>query len=382
LQAQQCTWLFKAKKFPIDNWRYDIHLLAPENDPLLIRPVDIPRNCYPTIFQFVTSYRSFLSNLGSLGNYFQKSQIFDNSLFRDTVSGRTIDINFFGLNFYNEHKICIRKLTFENCFILDRFKSIGKFSADGLPLTPALWLRLRGCILWSKNKFLTGGEAPKSVLEYVSRWKKGCKNIRNIFLINTVHDNPPLQSNSFNTFRNLVSCTPDETTHMKAWFSTWNISSLPNDFRNFIFCCRYNYLPTNNRLSSYIPEIDPRCPYCQYSTPPVDIRDSFLHCFLTCPSVRGPLSEVITKLNINITISDDLFSGLYWYGIFNPASLTKAARLPWYFFLTFFALLFLGTEDDSKSYAYTALWMSLRISLSAVITTVIFAKIFLERSQR
>jgi hypothetical protein len=169
---------------------------------------------------------------------------------------------------------------------------------------------------------------------------------------------------------------------MKAWFSTWNISSLPNDFRNFIFCCRYNYLPTNNRVSSYIPEIDPRCPYCRYSTPPDDIRDSFLHCFLTCPSVRGALQEVITKLNINLTISDDLFSGLYWYGIFNQASLTKARQTALVLYLTFFALSFLGTEDDSKSYAYVALWTSLFIFLNAVISTVIFAKIFLERSQR
>jgi hypothetical protein len=47
LDAQRCTWLFRAKKQCIDNWRYDLHALAPRFDPLLIRKVDIDMYEHP-----------------------------------------------------------------------------------------------------------------------------------------------------------------------------------------------------------------------------------------------------------------------------------------------------------------------------------------------
>jgi hypothetical protein len=102
---------------------------------------------------------------------------------------------------------------------------------------------------------------------------------------------------------------------MSQWFSTWNINSLPNDFRNFIYCCRYNYLPTNNRLNAYIAEVDPRCYLCARNN--LNNRDSFSHCFLTCPYVRPAISHVLLATDLHINIDDDNFLKLYWYGIYD-----------------------------------------------------------------
>ena len=41
LQAQHCSWVSRAAKLPIDNWRFDLRAAAPNRNILLIRPCDL-----------------------------------------------------------------------------------------------------------------------------------------------------------------------------------------------------------------------------------------------------------------------------------------------------------------------------------------------------
>jgi hypothetical protein len=324
--AQKCTWIFRAKKFPIDNWRYDVHLLAPNYDPLLIRSSDVPRESYPILFDLASAYEIFYGKYCKMDANFKHSIIFENEVFRDGATGSTISANFFGRNFYNLHKDRIRSLTYDNCIVGNSFKSVNIFAADGLPFTLNMWMRLQNIILSVKHTFrnVKSVAASVPVPHVVDRWKKGCKKFRTILGNDTVVDNDPIFSRSFITFKNLTSCVPINGTFIYDWLTTWNINNFPNEFRSFIFNCRYNYLPTNNRLNSYIKEIDPRCSFCLHLDKDTVQRDSFGHCLFTCNTVRGFIINFLSEFDFSIGINDEGFPNLYWYGIYKEDILTKS----------------------------------------------------------
>jgi hypothetical protein len=117
---------------------------------------------------------------------------------------------------------------------------------------------------------------------------------------------------SYLTFVSLINVRPPDSFSLGVWYSTWNISSLTNDFRTFIYNLRFNCLPLNNRLNSYRPEINPTCTYCRMNNNPAP-RDSLSHCFFYCTSVRNLLYEILDLAGIDTNLDDDTLSKLYWY---------------------------------------------------------------------
>jgi hypothetical protein len=87
LDAQRCTWLFRAKKQCIDNWSYDLHALAPRFDPLLIRKVDIDMYEHPILYEICVSYEKFYSAFCNRYRNYKECYIFENAAFRDTATG-------------------------------------------------------------------------------------------------------------------------------------------------------------------------------------------------------------------------------------------------------------------------------------------------------
>jgi hypothetical protein len=174
------------------------------NDPLLLRKRDVPIDLYPTLHRIVADYEDLYYYFCKYNNNFTKSQIFDNSIFRDTVAGTFLDINFFGRRFFNENSAVIRNLTYQDCFRNNEFKSIADFRDINLDLSVAMWLRLRGSVLRAKNNFFFFmnyiGNRPECISDFVSRWKKGCKKLRS-FSSSSVD---PLSSRSFFKFCELT----------------------------------------------------------------------------------------------------------------------------------------------------------------------------------
>jgi hypothetical protein len=103
----------------------------------------------------------------------------------------------------------------------------------------------------------------------------------------------------------------------------WNTFCFLNDFKQFIFNCRNNYLPLNNRLNAYRPEVDPRCTFCLLNENITAERDLFNHCFFTCRTVIRWIEHVLSRTGFNILRTDSEFVNLYWYGILNIESLDK-----------------------------------------------------------
>jgi hypothetical protein len=227
LDAQRCTWLLKAKKQCIDNWRYDLNVLAPCNDPLLIRSCDINKNANPVLYNICLSYENFYGSFCEYENNYLHAQLFCNKLFKDTATGRRLNREFFGIDFYNNNKENIRRLRYSDCFTNNGFKTLQEFQEIGLQLTLAIWMRLRNAVT-SFNK------PPRSLANridnFVSRWKKGCRSIRSL-MRHSIEDKISLSDiRPMNTFMNLAGTYDVNTSVLGPWISLWNISTFTSDF--------------------------------------------------------------------------------------------------------------------------------------------------------
>ena len=149
LQAQHCSWILRAAKLQIDNWRFDLRVAAPDNNILAIRPGDLDPDTNPILHNFAESYSIFYGEFSKINGNYKEAYIFSNPAFTrgpDTV--QTLDRNFFGNNMHNN----IRTLKFCDRFVGNRLKTAGEFLADGIPLTGANWMRLQSALLSSRNR--------------------------------------------------------------------------------------------------------------------------------------------------------------------------------------------------------------------------------------
>jgi hypothetical protein len=323
LAAQRCSWIFKAKKLTIDNWRYDLCNCAPNYDVLQLRSSDISINKNPVLFGIVCDYEKFYSRFSAEGNNFMSSFIFENSIFpRADDSGRLLDKNFFGLAFYEENKNFIRSLKFGDCFRNNVFLSMEEWRGRGLNLTVNTWLRLRNALCLAKTKFKSEGTKIDSVADFSARLKKGSRKIRKFF---EAEKNRNLELSNlpvFLSFCRIIDHVP-RLTYLNDWISIWKINSFTNDFKSFVMQCRFNTLALNNRLHSFLPDIDPRCTYCKIVNPNTQERDSFSHCFLLCETVKNILTDFFSHMNVMVSNNDD-FLNLYWFGQYtNDDSMSK-----------------------------------------------------------
>jgi hypothetical protein len=61
------------------------------------------------------------------------------------------------------------------------------------------------------------------------------------------------------SFIKIVNHVPLDKIKLATWVSVWKFNAIPNDINMFVFNCRNNSLPLNNRLNTYRHEVDPRC---------------------------------------------------------------------------------------------------------------------------
>jgi hypothetical protein len=230
------------------------------------------------------------------------------------------------MEFYNGHRDAIRKLTFDDCFNNNVFKTIQEFREAGLPLRLVVWMRIRNTLLHYGNSPLIG--KINSIADFVNRWRKGGKQIRRVSAAPYEKNVIFRETRSFVTFSDLVGIAPTRNHSLESWCSSWNTHSLNNDLRNFIFNTRFNYLPLNNRLNAYLDDVDPACTYCTITkkfTTSKGITLTLL--FFIAIVLKFFLHEVATLINLNTPIHSAEFQGLFWYGINGSTSEDKVKQL-------------------------------------------------------
>jgi hypothetical protein len=153
--------------------------------------------------------------------------------------------------------------------------------------------------------------------EFFAGIKKSSKKLRNIENKINLAESNVSDSRSVATFCRLIDCAVPVENLLRKWIGAWNWSFLGNDLRQFMFNCRFNSLPLNNRLNAYIAEVDPHCTFCRILDRATTTRDSFKHCFFDCLTIRQMLTFIINNMTTGISMEDDNFIECYWFGIIN-----------------------------------------------------------------
>jgi hypothetical protein len=152
LDAQKCSWIKRAFQKTIDNWRFDLKNLAPDQNILNIRKIDVSYERNPILYNLVCAFTSFTDGFYLKDENFKESAIFLNLAFvRSGTDSGLLDIPFFTREIYEQCKSNIRKLTFTDCFVNSTFRDQASFRQDGIDLTGTVWTRLRNAILHAKK---------------------------------------------------------------------------------------------------------------------------------------------------------------------------------------------------------------------------------------
>jgi len=334
LCSQKISWLIRANKYRIDNWRVDLISLAPNKDITLLRKDDIDITRHPILHGLVEAFDHFHGKFCVINGNRKVCGIFDNPMVKH--DNNRINRHAFGENFYNTYKRKIRELTYDNFYEDGRHKNYDEIRTPDFPLTFNTWLRIRAAIgraenLWKKDN--DDDLIVKNVRDFFGSIFRGSKKIRLIMTL--ARDRQQLsQMTIVNTFCNLVGLPVQENDIISKYLSIWGNSYIQNEIRDFIFKQRNNVLRLNNRLNAMDPNIDPMCTFCRIRRQAN--RDGFEHFFYTCNVTTEILHSISLNLNPIFNVNSVEFRALYWFGIFDG----KVDQMATFYFDTIRYILF------------------------------------------
>ena len=322
LQAQQCTWIKRARFANIDNWRYDVRSFAPGNRLEDLLPCDVNQVTNPIIHNMATALSELRTSFTSLDGNYRLAKVFGNKNFTLGANIEEIfDSTFFGPHLYENHKEIIRNLTFNDFFQGARVKSRQELLDTGLPLSAAAWFRLQSGLLHSLRKLRKNDESElirKSITDLLDSVKKGSKKFKKIFDRARSLNHVPEGLRIVNTFARLTGTNIPDRDHVCNALGSWRTVSLPNDCREFLFRQRNNQLMTNLRLNAFDNNISKNCTFCRIRN--MVAEETFEHLFFSCPTTRNLLQHLVSVLEPALDLNADFFLNTYWYGIYgeNP----------------------------------------------------------------
>jgi hypothetical protein len=317
--AQRCAWLARAANNCCDNWRYDLHLMAPGNNVFLLRKSDIDKNIHPILYNIIEAYEALNYSFTKINGNYKSGVLFENGNFKiNTDPVQLIDRNFFGRDRYRLNTVAIRTLTYKDCFDNNNvFKSLEAFNAMGIPLVPASWLRLHGVLISARNVLKKPDPVKntlcKSINQLFRPGIKGSKRFRLIIEYSEAVDTRNLRTSI--TFSNLTHTVLPPNNFLMNCIGAWKFTFHSSDVKNFIFRFRNNSLPLANRIQNYIANVNPNCVFCRIRH--IQIRESFFHCFWECHSMSQWRTTFFNLYFQDMTGNLDL-QLFYWYGIADP----------------------------------------------------------------
>ncbi len=156
LMAQKCSWVKRVHSKTIDNWRVKLKLGCPDFNVEYLRKVDFCPLRNPILHGIAEAFELFVNCFTEIGNNYKVVPIFNNRSFcRSKADHRLLDEEFFGKAFYKENRNSIRKLTYSDCFIDDRFRTIAQFEQMNLHFTWNTWMRLQSSLMLARKNFET-----------------------------------------------------------------------------------------------------------------------------------------------------------------------------------------------------------------------------------
>ena len=314
LIAQHVIWFKRAFNSTRDNWRVDLWELGYGN-PFTINPATIDRREHPILAGLAESFSKFLECFTLRNENYLDSYIFNNPCFkRSNRDDGILDTNFFKTggspNFYK-----ISQLTYRQCFANGVFRDLNFFNNDlQLGISLVTYFRLRLALSHFKNNReidLGGDNSSVSVSRFFCSFKKGSKSCRRF--LTPANKTDLREINTVVTFFFLIDLEVPDRDSIKFSLGLWNIFSLPNGFKEFIFKFFYNKLGLNTRVSHFAKK-ERQCTFCALLDKNTTSEEDFCHLFYSCPNVYRILVQIENTMLMDdtYTISDRKYR---WFGI-------------------------------------------------------------------
>jgi hypothetical protein len=321
ISSLHCSWLQKAHREVIDNWRYRLVNLAGGNctsiDP---QRHEINPAAYPVLSTIANSFWKFKSAFFAIGRNFFHSPIFGNprlinnkrdkipadmgTLFENVPdpikerlkSANVHDFTEDGVNFLSQADLRANNNIDLDLQIYNTLKSIIKDS-------------------WQVLKKYSKSETGVALDFFLGRFKKGSKPFRKIFdnLGVIMIESKPNRRTA--TFFNLIAVQKPEKNILRILNSQWATTVYPVGLREFVFKLRNNILGLNTRVSHFNNNINRGCTFCALSGTINPPDESFEHLFYSCAHTKRIWDNFFNKyLNCDPRDSDVvkkfLFTGM------------------------------------------------------------------------
>jgi exonuclease III len=315
IKSLHCSWVKKAARSSIDNWRVDLRIIS-GTDPVNIEPARVPI-FHPILKSLSNSFRQFKDSFFKQGKNFLKSNFYGNPCLVNNkrekvpVKDEILHNNRIDGPFLPEIKI--KDLLADNLEFLsmEQVRNVLRYDIN-LPE----YERLKICVTDSLKlikKFMIGEESLE-ISNFLKRFKKGSKPFRRIF---DNHRNSLLKKNKrTETFFRLVDLPVPEKKDLDILNSLWTYNKFPMRLREFIFKFRNNLLGLNTRVSHFNANVRRHCTFCTLKNPNANNLpdESFEHLFFSCPHTKKMYTNFFEKftgwdINDNILMKKFIFNG-------------------------------------------------------------------------
>jgi len=331
LTAQCCTWVQRAFKYCIDNWRYDLKSSCPGGNIAVLRSSFLDQTTSPILFHMASCYEKFYASYCSVDNNFMTAYVYNNKFFaRNRITTETIDKDFFPREWFQGNSQLVMNLKLSDFFVNGRMVSRDRLAAGGLDLPAATWLSLQAAasLVWNRRRDPNIPEEKcRPIEEFLTNLKKGSKQYKKYLEISSIRQSEPANLGSVRYFAELTDTEVPDPTILKPCLGLWNTFAIENAHREFLFKQRYNQLLTNNRLNAFDPDVDPRCTFCKIRDNNCTTRDSFEHFFLLCPTTQRLVSAMVRNFEPVPDMQGNDFKSFYWYGTYDDNPLWSSSIL-------------------------------------------------------
>jgi hypothetical protein len=244
--------------------------------------------------------------------YNNESNILDSFLLNNPVIKKSNGFPYdFSTKFWTSGTINVFKLS--RLRIRD-FLENGKLKSNqqiniefSLNIPVAVYFRIGTTLWYLKNRFDLSKKSVR-LEQFFGGFKKGSKQCRKI-LNKAQNEHVPKLSAAF---AQTCSLTINDDTPFSSSLGLWQLHSIPNDFREFIFKFFHNRLPTNTRVSNFS-DNSRWCTFCSIvgrGLGPFD-DETFPHLFINCPTV----ANIHRKIELDLLEVNPDQSGLRWVGL-------------------------------------------------------------------
>jgi hypothetical protein len=225
------------------------------------------------------SFEFFVLEFSQIDGNYKQACIYENSAFFFGDIQARLDKTFFGHMFYEQHKLLIRNLTFNQCFQDEAFKTMADFRTMGLPLNMVTWMRLRSALHAAKarlKKHVLSVENRSRPINVLFRsFRKGSRSMRNVLNYSMISKTSVNELRIVTTFSELTNSVVPPNKRSETCLGIWSIGALSSDIKSFSFKFRNNILPLTNRIANYDQNIDPICRFSRMVDEDTMQRESF-----------------------------------------------------------------------------------------------------------